>query len=175
MHRQKVLGVGGIGLKLLPKTEDMVVNCPSRRIVFISPDLIEKFFSRNDRVRRAGKKLQQLEFLGCQCEPLARARCFHTREVNRYAVKRQDVMGDRFLGSIPSRTETGSTAAHRSTHASEKLFRTKRFRDVIIRAELQQKHLIFDFCVGAQHHDRYRSSMSLERTAKLLAWQARKL
>src|SRR5580692_8913606 len=164
MHRQKVLGIGGIGLKLLSKTENVVVHCPSRWVVFISPDLIEKLFSRNDPVRRAREKLQQLEFLGRECKPLPRARCFHARKVNPHSVKRQDLVGDLFLGGIRRGWGIRSTAAHRSTHASKKLFRAKWLRDVVIRAELKQEHLVFDFGVGTQHHDRYRSSMSLERT-----------
>src|ERR1700730_154508 len=178
MHRQEVTRGGGIRFKLLPKTQDMIVNCPGRRVVFISPDLIKKFFSRHHSVRQSRKKLQQLKFLGRECEPLARARCFHTGKVNFYVVEHQELMWDCVLGcvcDIRNRWVIRPTPPHRSTHASEKLLRAKRLRDIVIRAEFEQKHFVFDLRIRTEHHHRYRSSISLEGTAEFLAGQAWKL
>lgn len=43
MHR-----VRRVCLQFLPQLEDMVVHGPSRRITLVAPNLIQKFFTRND-------------------------------------------------------------------------------------------------------------------------------
>src|SRR5580704_2812463 len=73
VHSQKIPRVGGIGFKLLAKSQDVIINCASSRIIFIPPDLIQQLFSGDNSVWCASEEPQQLELLGGECELLTRA------------------------------------------------------------------------------------------------------
>ena len=59
MHR-----VRRVILQFLPQLEDMVVHGPSRRIILVAPNLIQKFFTRNDAFRILYHEFQGLKLLG---------------------------------------------------------------------------------------------------------------
>src|ERR1700719_2441444 len=61
MHGQKITRIGGIRFKLLPKSQDVIINCASRGVVFIPPDVIQQLLSGHNSIWCAGKKPQQLE------------------------------------------------------------------------------------------------------------------
>src|ERR1700752_2949381 len=50
VHGHKITRVGGVGFKLLAKSVDVIINCASRRIIFISPDFIEQLLPRDNSV-----------------------------------------------------------------------------------------------------------------------------
>jgi hypothetical protein len=66
VNSQEEARIGGVRLKSLPKTENVVVDGASGGIVLVSPDLIEKFFARKNSPGRRGEELQEFEFLGRQ-------------------------------------------------------------------------------------------------------------
>src|SRR5436305_8567355 len=51
VHGHQISGAGRVRFKFLAKPEDMIVHCPSRRVILITPYLAEKFLARNDPSR----------------------------------------------------------------------------------------------------------------------------
>src|SRR5204863_10018347 len=92
MHGQKVVWVGRVGLELLPKTKDMVIDRASGRIIGVSPDFVQQFFSWNDSARRACEKLEQFEFLSREYNGFARAHRLHAGKVDSDITEGQQFM-----------------------------------------------------------------------------------
>src|SRR5207244_5189782 len=57
VHGHQISGAGRVRFKFLAKPEDMIVHCPSRRVILITPYLVEKFLARNDPSRGRDKIL----------------------------------------------------------------------------------------------------------------------
>src|SRR5450755_1895429 len=138
MHRAR-----GIPLQFLPEFQDVVVHGTGRRIVLISPDLVEEFVAADDPIGILHQKLERLKFLSSQDDGNAIPDDFHFLEVGRDAVKTNDL----HIGDARGMAEGG-------TYASQQFARAERLGHIVIGTQLKQQDFVGDVAGGAEHDDR---------------------
>ena len=175
MHGHQEAWGSGIGFEFLAKSQDVVIDGASGRIVLITPNLIEKLFARNDSASGRSKIFQQLEFLCRKRDESSGVGGFHTGEIDAGFAKNQHLVIDGFGRDMGNDGRIGASATHSTAHAGEKLPGAERFRDVVVGAKLQEKDFVFDLGIGAEDDDGNRSGQGLEFAAEFLAGLTRKL
>jgi hypothetical protein len=165
----------GIGLEFLAKSQDVVIDGASGRIVLITPNLIEKLFARNDSTSGRSKIFQQLEFLCRKRDQPSGVSGFHTGEIDAGLAKNQDLVIDGFGGNLGNGGRIGAGATHGTADAGEKLPGAERFSDVVVGAKFKEEDFVFDFGIGAEDDDGNRGGQRLEFAAELLAGLSREL
>src|SRR5438128_3248519 len=82
VHGAKMYRVGGIALQFLAQFEDVIVHGAGRRIVVVSPDLVQQFIASDDALGILHHEFQRLKFLSGKGNDFAFADYLHLAEVN---------------------------------------------------------------------------------------------
>lgn len=82
VHSLKMNWPTCISFKLLTESQNVVVDGASAGIVFVTPNLVEQFISRNNAPRVLRQVFQSLEFQARELYWLTFAACLHGREAH---------------------------------------------------------------------------------------------
>src|SRR5262249_53885082 len=143
MHGLKVDWIRRISLQFLPQLYQLIIDRARRRIVVIAPHFVQQLFPAYDTLRIRNKKFQHPELLRSKRDVAAAACELHLAEINYDIAK---ACGCAF--------SSASRAAHRRLNPRQQLSWTEGFRNVVIRAELEEQYLVSHIGNRAENHHR---------------------
>src|SRR5215469_11154776 len=172
MNGQKKPRGRRIGFELLPQAKDMIVHRSGRRVILVSPYLVQELLTRNDPAGRGGQVLQKFELLRRQSNGFTGANRLHAGEIDSRIAEEQDFAAYGSRGHMRNNWFGRPGAPHGTTYTSQKLFRAERLGYVIVGTQFQQENLVIDFRDCAQNHHGYGGGDALEFAAQFLARDA---
>src|SRR5882724_2846504 len=157
MHRQEIARLLGNRLKLLTNAHDVGIDCAGRRIVLVSPHLVQQAIAAQRLPGMTQKMLEEFKFLSGQLHRVAAAKNLIAPEVD------LDVAKGIALHLL--RQSLGSSQYR--FNAREQFANGKGLGDVVVSAELEPHHLVHFLTAGCQHDDWNRRTLGLELLAHI--------
>src|SRR5579871_4213811 len=162
VYGAEVYRTGGVAFQFLAQLQDVIIDGAGRRIILISPNLIQQLVTADDAVGILHQELQGLEFLGGQDHDLAVALHLHFLEVDRDAVEADAI----HIGGSGGMPQGGA-------HAGQQLARAERLGHVIVGPEFEQENLVGNIAGGAEHEDGQAWRLRLDLFAKVTSRKLR--
>src|ERR1700738_2233044 len=145
VHGAEVDGLRRIYLQLLPQLQNLVVHRSRGGIRGVAPDIVQQLFACNHSLGVIDKVSEQFDLVRSEDNRDSFLEELHRGEV------RGDIAECNLIASVGSGL---LCAADGGLDPRRQFARAERLGDVIIRAKLQQQHLIGHLGDSAQPHDR---------------------